>query len=129
MSSSKEKVYLWMLSRTLRWRDSHGSSRWTQNAITSTLVGDAEGDFPLTEKEEAMWPGRWRCSDVVTIQGIQATPETRRGKERTLPGVCHQREHGSVDSLISSQWHRFWTSGSENCEGTEFFCLRPLNCW
>lgn len=49
-----------MLSRTLRWRDSCGLSRWTQNAITSALVRKEEGDFPLTEEEEAMWPGRQR---------------------------------------------------------------------
>ena len=54
MSSSKEKVYLWMLSRTLRWRDSRGLSRWTQNTVTSILVGEAEGDFPLIEEEEAV---------------------------------------------------------------------------
>lgn len=110
------------------WRDSCGLSRWTQNTVTSILVGEAEGDFPLTEEEEAMWPRRQRCSDVVTIQGMQATPETRRGKERTLPGVCHQRERGSVDSDFKSMTPilNFWFP---ELWGNKDFCFRPLNCW
>lgn len=80
--------------------------------------GEPERDVKmLAWKVREMWPEAKKC---------RQPPEAGRGKEQILPQSL-RRECSPPATLMLTQW--FWTSGLQNCEGTDFGCLSHQVCY
>lgn len=75
-------------------------------------MGDAKGDLPHVVAEEAMWPRRQRLEVKCHIHSKGSQPP--REGEQSLPRTS--REPSPADTLISTQWDWFQTSGLQNSE-------------